>query len=132
MRKIIFKRLQEEIESIDSEIMKKYDQSLKQLFFNKYSKFISCLSESKMDDNKQSIHNYCLKESEKFDKNFKVILSEINEEKKQLYQCLNSNYIRSENDNLESTSNKIILNELDKCYLEFKKNIFLNFQKIQN
>lgn len=132
MKKIIFKRLQDEIESIDSEIMKKYDESLKQLFFNKYSKLISCLSESTIDDNRQSIHNYCLKQSEKSDKIYKDILSEINEEKNQLYQCLNSQYVRSEDDNLESASNKIILNELDKCYSEFKKNIFLSFAKIQN
>lgn len=127
MKKYIFNKLQEEIEAIDSQINQ--HPFIKRQIFNKYSHYIECISQPEITAENISNYKECAKKTEDFGKELQFATLEINEKKQKLYDCLNQAYIKSEDENLESQSNKVIMKEIDVCFSEFKKNVFLCFEK---
>ncbi len=120
----IFNRVQDEVESLDELINKTYEPFFKTHRAYRYSQFITCLTKPSTKPSSFSLlHSQCLKEIQTEDEDFKKIIEEINAQKIELYQCLNRGYIRSEDDNMDSESNKLVKKEVEQCLNKLKSEV---------
>ena len=134
MIRYIFNRVQDEVESIDSQIFQNNEAFFKNHRERRYLHYIECLSKEEGLNPPSDVsqrHSQCLKEAESLDIEAKRIISEINQKKTRLYDCLNQGYIKSEDDNMDSQENKEILRNVEICLSVFKNDVFKTFQNIK-
>jgi len=127
MKQFIFKRLEDEIEALDSQILSQYSSLFKAFRQRKYSSYISCISLYNPKDLTSTNHQECLKTSESTNIPLTNAFDTINQEKSRLYICLNEVHTRSEG-NIEDFEAK---KKIEKCLEEFKSRVYRTFAEIK-
>jgi len=120
-----YAKLEQSVDSIDEKIQSQYQDLLKSFFAMKYSKLASCLDAIPAYD--ESAVRQCSDKMNDYELNFKT---ELETQKRALYNCINTNYQSSFKDTTTANASEKYDKNLNLCLSKFEQDIYKYFKTL--
>lgn len=115
--------MEKQIEVIEGENRERYQKIIKANKSQKFKRYLTCLERIKVEGNYEDKVVTCIEEMKNSLESQKDIKSFLKNEEKNLYNCINRNYLLSKSEDINQKENIQILNDIDLCLKKYGRSI---------